>query len=174
MDLQLAERESALIGQDFLTWLWYASETRSGLFRTPENLDFALHFEQRVSVQGGDGESVETATVSSPRGELGEAKNGLRRGKKVIKAQLRLEINEDAWLVTVKADDFSLSGLKAPKMDTKLDEDDDPDAPFLEKMFLVERALELLDAVFAEFIRLRVTPQWKAETQAVGAWIEKG
>ena len=88
MDLSLVERENVLLGQDFLTWLWYKTDSETVLFALEDKRTFSLQMEQRVSVQGGEGEGVETATVSSPRGELTEAKTGLRTGKKVNKAQL--------------------------------------------------------------------------------------
>ncbi|MES9995585.1 hypothetical protein [Desulfovibrio aminophilus] len=173
MDLTLVQRENSILGQDFLTWLWYASEKRDGMFNSKTGQSFALHVEQKVSVQGGEGESLETATVSSPRGELAEAKTGLRTGKKVNKAQLRLEIDQDAWQVTLKADDFGISGLKTPKVDLRDQEDEDPDSKFLEKIYLLEKCVELLDSVFAEFLKLRLSVEWPKATKAVGAWMNQ-
>ncbi len=107
-----------------------------------------LLLEQRVAVQGGEGESKETAVVSGPMAEMREAKIGLRTGKKVHQAKVRLEQDENAWQVQLSASDFTLSGLKTPKVDMKLEEGEDPDARFLEKMYLVEKSLEFLDSVF--------------------------
>lgn len=173
MDLTLVQRENSILGQDFLTWLWYASEKRDGMFSSKTGQSFALHVEQKVSVQGGEGESLETATVSSPRGELAEAKTGLRTGKKVNKAQLRLEIDQDAWQVTLKADDFGISGLMTPKVDLRDQEDEDPDSKFLEKIYLLEKCVELLDSVFAEFLKLRLSAEWPKAAKAVGAWMNQ-
>lgn len=171
MDLQLVERENVLLGQDFLTWLWYKTESENALFAIKDKRTFSVNMEQRVSVQGGDGEGVETATVSSPRGELTEAKTGLKTGKKVNKAQLRFEMDQDEWLMQVKADDFGLSGFKTPKINTKDDDGDDPDSKFLEKLFLLERGLEMLDAVFTRFLALRLSREWTEESAAVKLWI---
>ncbi|WP_243545800.1 hypothetical protein [Pseudodesulfovibrio tunisiensis] len=171
MDLQLVERENVLLGQDFLTWLWYKTESENALFEIKDKRTFSVNMEQRVSVQGGDGEGVETATVSSPRGELTEAKTGLKTGKKVNKAQLRFAMDQDEWLMQVKADDFGLSGFKTPKINTKDDDGDDPDSKFLEKLFLLERGLEMLDAVFTRFLVLRLSREWTEESAAVKLWI---
>jgi len=171
MDLSLVERENVLLGQDFLTWLWFKTDSENILFALEDKRTFALQMEQRVSVQGGEGEGVETATVSSPRGELTEAKTGLRTGKKVNKAQLLFTMDQDDWLVQVNAADFGLSGLKTPKIATKDDEGDDPDAKFLEKMFLMERCLEMLDIVFAQFLKIRMTKEWIEETAKIKLWI---
>jgi hypothetical protein len=171
MDLSLVERENVLLGQDFLTWLWYKTDSETVLFALEDKRTFSLQMEQRVSVQGGEGEGLETATVSSPRGELTEAKTGLRTGKKVNKAQLLFTMDQDQWLVQVNAADFGLSGLKTPKISTKDDEGDDPDAKFLEKLFLLERCLEMFDIVFAQFLALRMSKGWAEEVARVKLWI---
>ena len=171
MDLQLAERESTLLGQEFLTWLWFAIEDRAGIFNDARGRAFAVHMENKVSVQGGEGDNTETATVSSPRGELTEALAGLRAGKKVHKAQLKFELDADAWQMTVKADDFALSGLKTPKVDKKDAEDEDPDGVFLEKLALMETCLGFLDALYAEFLKLRMGKAWADEAARIRDWV---
>nr|WP_321257514.1 hypothetical protein [uncultured Pseudodesulfovibrio sp.] len=171
MDLSLVERENTLLGQDFLTWLWYKTDNENVLFSLEDKRTFTLHMEQKLSVQGGEGETKATATVSSPAGELSEAKTGLGTGKKVSKAQLLFSMDQDDWLVSVNAADFGLSGLKTPKIATKDDEGDDPDAKFLEKMFLLERCLEMLDIVFTQFLKLRMSKAWKEESASVKLWI---
>jgi len=171
MDLSLVERENVLLGQDFLTWLWYKTDGENVLFALEDKRTFSLHMEQKVSVQGGEGETKATATVSSPSGELTEAKTGLIHGKKVNKAQLLFSMDQDDWLVQINSADFGISGLKTPKISTKDDEGDDPDGKFLEKMFLVERCLEMLDIVFTQFLTLRMSKEWNEEAAKVKLWI---
>jgi len=171
MDLSLVERENTILGQDFLTWLWYKTDNENIMFQLEDKRTFTLQMEQKISVQGGEGETKSTATVSSPAGEMNEAKAGLLTGKKVNKAQLLFAMDEDDWLVTVNAADFGISGLKTPKIATKDDEGDDPDAKFLEKMFLLERCLEMLDIVFTQFLKLRMSNGWREESAAVKLWM---
>ena len=171
MDLSLVERENTLLGQDFLTWLWYKTDNDGSLFQLIDKRTFNVQMEQKVSVQGGEGETKATATVSNPGGELSEAKTGLLTGKKVSKAQLLLSMDEDDWLVTINSTDFGISGLKTPKIATKDDEGDDPDAKFLEKIFLIEKSIEMLDVVFAVFLKLRMSKDWKEESANIKLWI---
>ena len=107
MDLMmLAERENSLLGREFLTWLWFASDSRDGRFTATDGTDFTLHMEKKISVQGGEGESLETATVSGPGAELTEARAGLLAGKKVDKALVVVEIDADAWQLQLSSKDF--------------------------------------------------------------------
>ncbi|MDD2219797.1 MAG: hypothetical protein PHO79_07010 [Desulfoplanes sp.] len=171
MDLERATTQATLIGQDFLTWLWATSEQHRGRFTTASGEDFSLFVEQRVSVQGGEGEGKETAVCSGPMAELKEARMGLRTGKKVGQAKLRIEHDENAWQVQINADTFALSGLKTPKVDTHVEEGDDPDAIFLEKIFLIEKCMLYLDTVFSIFIKLRMSSQWNSEIERIRQWM---
>lgn len=172
MDLDHAQTVSLLLGQEFLTWLWFASETSSGLFRAKDGEAFTVTVEQKVSVQGGEGEARETAVCSGPMAELKEARMGLATGKKVNKVKVRIEKDEAAWQVLLDAGTFTLQGLKTPKVDTKLEEGEDPDARILEKIYLLEKCTDYVDTVFERFLELRFSPRWKEETTRLRRWLE--
>ena len=162
-----------ILGQEFLTWLWHKSEVLDNLFKDAKGREFALFMEQRIVVQGGEGESLETATVAGPMSELREARLGLATGKKVTRALVRIERDADTWQFTLKAEDFSLNSLKTPYQE-KPEADDDPDALLLEKIFLVESCLELMDGLYLEFLRLRLdATAWDGETADIRDWMKE-
>ncbi len=167
----LGQTTDVVLGQEFLTWLWFRSETRSGQFSTRDGDPYFLYVEQRVSVQGGEGETLETATVSGNLSELREARLGLSMGKKVNRALIRIEHDPEAWQLSLKAEDFSLGSLKTPKVEKADSEDDDPDAAFLEKMYLIEKCLVYLDAAYADFLAVRFSAEWPDQVQQVGRWL---
>jgi hypothetical protein len=173
MDLERAETISLVLGQEFLTWLWFTTETGGGLFRTRDNEAFTVAVEQKVTVQGGEGEARETAVCSGPMAELREARAGLAMGKKVTKAKVRIEKDEAAWQVLLDAATFTLQGLKTPKVEMKLEEGEDPDARILEKIYLLEKCMDFVDVVFARFLHLRFGSGWAEETERVRAWVRE-
>ena len=167
----LGETTDLILGQEFLTWLWFRSAT-GGIFNDASGRAFTVSMEQRIVVQGGEGDHVETASVSGIDSELREARMGLTTGKKVTRALLRLERDPEAWQVTLKASDFSLGSMKTPKIE-KADRDDaDPDALLLEKMYLVEACLELIDAMYKAFLGVRLSEDWKDEVSKVRQWMQ--
>ncbi|MBQ4132521.1 MAG: hypothetical protein IJD04_02150 [Desulfovibrionaceae bacterium] len=169
----LGQTTDFILGQDFLTWLWYRSESRAGMFEDRNGRPFAAYMEQRVSVQGGEGDSLETATVSGAMSELKEARMGLITGKKVTRALLRFERESESWQVSLKAENFSLNALKTPKVE-KAGPDDDPDAVLLERLYLIDACLELLDGLYAEFIGLRLNPAaWNEEIANMRVWMQR-
>ncbi len=167
----MAEMTTDLVlGQEFLTWLWYQSDTAPNDFLDKKKMPFTVSMEQRIVVQGGEGENLETASVSGSLSPLREARFGLATGKKVTRALVRFEKDELSWQVNLKAEDFSCGSLRTPKIEKESD-DDDPDAFILEKIYLMEICLELLDQVYEQFINLRLSSGWKDEVQRIHAWM---
>ena len=171
MSLETLKAKELALGQEFLTWIWFRSERNNGQWQTTDNAPFGLQFEGRVMVQSGEGEYLESAVCSGPGADLPEAKNGLLRGKKVHQAKLRMEEDGHGWQVTLKAEDFSTAGFKTPKVEFRLEEGQDPDGPFLEKMYLLERALSFFDQLFLRFLKLRFSPEWNRELDAIRKWV---
>ena len=172
VDVHKAETLAPYIGQDFLTWLWFTTEQTQGTIQTGKGEVYALFMEQRVSVQGGEGETRDTAVSSGPRSELREARLGLQSGKKVHQARIRIEKDDNLWQLQIKAEDFALGSVKTPKVDMKLEEGEDPDARFLEKMYLLEVAQDVVDDLFALFLKKRFGPEWESEMAAIREWIK--
>jgi hypothetical protein len=158
------------LGREFLTWLWCRSEIANTM-KDEKGEEFAFFMEQRVVVQGGEGEMKETASVSGAMSELREARLGLATGKKVTRAMLRLEQEPESWQLVLKADDFCLGSLKTPKIESAADKNNDPEALFFEKVYLLEKCVSFLDILFKEFLRLRLSKDWATEVNEVRDWL---
>ncbi|HMB30970.1 MAG TPA: hypothetical protein VKN82_04015, partial [Desulfohalobiaceae bacterium] len=60
---------------------------------------------------------------------------------------------------------------KTPKVTFQVEEGEDPDGPFLEKMYLLEKGIEILDTLFTKFLDIRFSNSWTGERRAVNKWI---
>lgn len=161
------------LGRDFLTWLWFQSDVAPSFFRTDDGQPFQVSMEKRVTVTSFCGTDRDTTSMATwvPGDSLLEARVGLRRGKKVTSALIHLTKGAFGFDVSVKAADFSLNSLKTPKID-KSDRDDDPDSLFLEKVFLIETAVTLLDSLYRQFLGLRFDEgKWKKTTGEMIKWM---
>ena len=166
------ESPNGMLGQDFLTWLWFRSDVVSTFFLAGNAQPFQVSMEKRVTVTGGEGSERETTSVSANiDSSLSEARLGLHRGKKVTRALIHLTKDDFGFDVSVKAADFSLNSLKTPKID-KSDRDDDPDSLFLEKVFLIETAVTLMDCLYRQFLGLRLDrDKWDKTTDEMQLWM---
>lgn len=169
----LGDNIDILLGQEFLTWLWYRSEYADGLFRMTDG-DGAFHvrIEQRLVVRGGEGEHQETASVSGSFSPLREARLGLSTGKKVVRALVNFYKDEMNWQVSLKAEDFCLNSFKTPAIAKAEENEEDEDATFYIKMQFISEGLALLDEVYKQFLSVRLNQNaWDEEVRAVNGWI---
>lgn len=162
----------AILGEDFLTWLWYKSDVDPAGFLDKNGSPFAVYVEQKITVSGGAGQTRETASVTGALSPLREARFGLAAGKKVTRALLRLEQGDSSFVCALKAENLSPTSLKTPKI-RKENEDDEPDALLLEKFYLIEICLNLIDSLYAAFVNLRFSPDWSREERSLALWLEK-
>ena len=168
----LGESADMVLGQEFLTWLWYQSDTSPGCFVDREGTPFSVYMEQRIVVEGGEGDARETASVSGSLSPLREARFGLGVGKKVSRALLRIEKEELNFQVNVKAENFCFNGVKTPKLE-RAGDDEDPDALLLEKFYLLEMCVSLIDELYARFLKLRLSSSWENEVNDMRQWMTR-
>ncbi len=164
----------AILGRDFLTFVWFFSEDESGEYRTAisgENFTFKILDSVTVTDTAGTKVSASIGTASGD--DLSEAKLGIAKGKKVSAAKVRLDKETDAF--SGKLDlSYAISGLRLPYTHIPVGVDDDPDAPFLERMHLLERVWEMLDTAFAQFLYARLSPEiWRTVVAKINLWLRK-
>lgn len=172
MNLIEQVKQTEFLGREFLTWLWFRSETAQGVFDLGEPGIVELWFEGKMTLESDDEDRGDQVACSGGS-RLREARFALTRNKKVTKAALRLIKGDDEWTLNVDAAWLNLSGLKTPKVmqDTR----EDPDGLFYERMCLIEQPTAVLNELFARFIRLRISPEWEHdEAPALRQWIQQG
>ncbi len=164
-----ATPETESWGRDFLTWLWFKSEERGGMIRLGPAGDIALSVLHRIVLATGEGEYAETVTCQGRHAELREGREALRRGKRVREARLRLGRDNAEWEFTFKADRFQFQSLTLPAVEQT---EEDREGQDLERLYLVEKAAETMDALFALFLHLRLSDQWEEERVRLQAWVQ--
>ncbi len=158
-----------ILGKDFLTWLWHKSDSSPGFFRDASGNSITVTMNKRVTVESQDMENKEVSIVSGDASPLQDARFGLGRGKKVTSAIIGLEKDGLEFQLGLKAGDFSPQGLKVPKIDVS--DKDDPDALILEKIFLLESCMEMMDNIYKSFIELRLSAAWEKELKEIRDWM---
>lgn len=171
MDLLDLIHRSAFLGPEFLTWLWYQSELRDGIFHPDgyEGGPFELWFDDKLVVASPAVNAQENFFKGGHPTSSLEARTALRLGKMASEAKLRVIRGGQEWSFTFKAHRMCTAGMKLPAVLSK--EDDDK---FYERMFLLEQLEGMLDALFAEFLRLRVSARWdEKERLDLQAWVSR-
>jgi recombination associated protein RdgC len=160
------------IGRDFLTWLWFKSETNENRF-APGGCDpFEMWVDDRLVLESEGEEKVQQVICQGEDSELTEARHALLEGKKVVQAKMRLFQGDNEWVFTLDAAWLNFRSLKTPKVMGDVQED--PAGLFFERLLLIRKAIDALEAVFMEFLELRLSPKWSAEElPAFRTWLNQ-
>lgn len=168
-------REKRFMGQEFLTWLWYRTDMQGEVVRLRDGSDAEVSFQRFMTLEGGEGDTLESVTCRGLRAELQEAKAALQTGKKISRAHIRLGINDLQWKFTIDAATLDISGLKVPKTVSAGEEEGDDlsfEARVLERIHMLELAIEAVDALLAVFLKYRLdSVQWAEEKRGIKQWI---
>lgn len=125
--------------QDFLTAMFNADYSISGVtFSVPNKAVLTSEADKSIMTLEAP-ESLELPSLSAPMTDA-----------KVAKATVLMIVGDNDFTLTIRAADFGISGLKTPLVE-KAKGSDDPDAAFLEKMFLVHEGIDALHQGFRIF-----------------------
>jgi len=165
-DLVQRIANTAFLGGEFLTWLWYHSEQTEGRFKLGERY-IEVYFDAKLVLEA-TGDIRETSSIKSEcPTETEEARASLQSGKHVSEARLRVVAEQKQWTVTVKASDLSLGGVKIPALLSR--EDDDK---VYERLYLLEELEDLLDDLFNLFLDERLDEDgWQSAVETLRAWV---
>ena len=173
MQLMERVRKSEFLGREFLVWLWFKSDIDEGRFDLGELGYAELWLDRKIVLQSETDEGTEKITCSGDRPYLREARFALTKDKQVIEAMLRLMIGDNEWSFVLDSTWMNFKSFKTPKV--LMDKNEDPEGLFYEKFFLLEKAVNIMNAVFGLFVKIRTSPAWeREELPALKKWINEG
>lgn len=155
----------AFLGTEFLTWLWFASERSDGRFKVGDE-GVRVWIDDRLSLESLIAESQEDSFKGGTPSTSPEARMALKLGKKVSQARVRVKRGEREWLTTVKGRTLDLASIKLPAILNKVEDD-----RFYERMQLIEDLDRIIDALYAQFLAVRLGDAWGKELEGIRAWI---
>ncbi len=196
--MQLLDRieKRRFVGREFLLWLWFESELFEGTLATAEHGAFGLWIEKSFTLSAGkETTRIKGALPAASR----EAKEALLRGKLPEACGLHLSLRDQETSFTLKAEQMAFAGLRLPtvlggdaeapklldepgppprgkskkKGQGKGGEDpsDEAHEAFYERMHLTRDVEALVEALYREFLGLRLGAAWHAVvTPALEAW----
>ena len=154
-------------GLDFLTWLWFASEARGGIFKSKEHGDVGVAIEgPLLFTREGEG-AHETALRKGLPTVSAEAKTALLSGKKLRRAKLLVARTDESWSGTFDATTFVFRSLKLPESKEVLD------APsrFQDRIQKIGVFREMFFELFDRFLADRTdTKKWNAVKKEIHQW----
>jgi recombination associated protein RdgC len=170
MDLVDRIETTRFLGGEFLLWLWFSRDVTGGeiyikgrgtllvSLETQLGLADPIAERERVLIRGLD-----------PFGgtEAGEA---LAAGKLPRKVGLRIVFEQSEWVMTLDSSTLALSGVKLPALANERE-----DELLNERMRLLEQVHDLVHALYAHFLGVRLSPAWDSDVlPALRRWVLSG
>jgi hypothetical protein len=167
---ELIERieTTRFLGSELLLWIWLRAE----LFNEPVALgkhgQAEVWLDRKLTLEHILDKAERVLVRGAQPAASSEAREAVRNLKLPVASRLVLRIEEQDFAFDLNAPRFLIGSGAVPAL---LKEEGD-DA-FLERTSLIERLTTLVDALFAAFLRERLTPSWaKAWQPALIAWLE--
>jgi hypothetical protein len=159
LDVAVAYNRFKFLGHEYLTWLWYTIENDFKLLRQFDADITSLEIGNRIVFENRRQNSVETITIKGDDAGLEEGLLALKKGGVVTELHLVYRSGDQEWTYTVKGESLNISTLKTPATGA-VENKDDIEGAVIEKIFLCDKVLQLLDRSFAHFCHLRATEKW--------------
>ena len=155
------------LGNEFVLWLWWRTESAGSAFKTPAGevhalLNTSLDLECAWGLTGRAGLRGDGPT------RMREAAEALRLGKWPRKVGLHLADAEEAYELTLAADGFVVSAARLPDI-----EDAQSPRELVEgRLRRVVHLASLLDGLFDAFLERRMGGGWKTDREEMKKWIQ--
>lgn len=169
-------KETAFLGTEFLTWLWWRAEEKGGLFNVQGVGDVSIQFVRLISLELGAEEGKELVTCSGHGTQMKEAKLGLSLGKKVAKATVVIDKGDIAWEATIIGKSLDIQGLKVIRgLDTEAVEDEGEHGEMgllFFKLTLIKEFMHIIHEIYLDFAVKRMNESmWLNEKRGLSRWI---
>jgi hypothetical protein len=158
-------QQKAFLGREFLTWLWFRSET-DPVLDLPGSRAVEVEILGPILLDANYGDARSTALKGESAGLSAEAGTSLREGKKLRRARVKLNVEGVEWIASLDGETFAVTGLSVPSSG-KL--------PFAESLRLrTEYVLDfesLLTELTNLFLERRLDgKRWATELKKIHAW----
>lgn len=171
LDVAVAYNRYQFLGNEFLTWLWYIIESNPDRLRKSDPGLAALELGNRLVLQNHTRQTTETVSIRGDEAGMEEGVLALQKGAMVAEMNLIYRSGEQEWRFSVKGENLQLSGLKVPETGP-IESGEDIEAAVIEKAYLCQRSVQLINRLFLDFIHLRLSDAWNKEgVPGIRRWI---
>ena len=163
LDIAVAYNRYRFLGNEFLTWLWFAIENSSETIHACDEELVDLNVGNRMVLENRMANALETVTIKGDAAGLEEGILALNKGAMVSEINLVYKSGSLEWHFSLKGENLSVTGLKLPETAAP-ESEDDMEGLILDKIYQYEKPIALVDALYRTFIKLRLSDEWKETT----------
>ncbi|MFZ9521019.1 MAG: hypothetical protein ACO3A4_11140 [Silvanigrellaceae bacterium] len=164
--LRYLQTNQAFLGREFLTWLWYYTESGSHEVDLGELGIYKLYVDDRLVLISTSGSAHEQSLKGGTPAYAAEALVALQSGKLVQEAKFILQDKERQWMWNMRADDLALRGVRLPTVQA-------PDAASHMQARIANTQLlsDVVETLFGMYLELRMSAGFANELRKIGDWM---
>ena len=161
-----ADGDQSFLGREFLTWLWFKTDTPRAGLRIARGDEVAVMIARTLRLDCDFAQSGSDVILCDGPAASPEARAALAIGKQPTKAGLIVGGAAGEFACVLDGPRMAVSGLVLPE-DTS---ERDPRVRLETRFEQIFDACELLDMVFDLFLRERAGAEWNTTLQAMRVW----
>lgn len=166
LDIAVAYNRFKFLGHEFLTWLWFMIETDQNRLGKSDTDFISLTVGNRLVLENTRNNTKETVTIKGDNASLEEGMVALTKGAVVTEIHLSYKTGAQKWEFSLKGESLNISNLKLPETGP-VETPEDLEGVVLEKIYLIEKVVGLLNNLFSNFIHLRLSNTWQSQTKSL-------
>jgi hypothetical protein len=176
--LTTVSKSKAFLGREFLTWLWYVSETSKDLqvatTSTDSEVEFQIWVDDRIVLESGNTNAHQSVMKGGDPSQSGEASVALQSGKMVRELKLGIHLKElGDFTANLHCDDLSPRSLKLPSPGSA-DEGKVDAIPVITRIRHTQLFVDILDHLFKRFLDLRTQKEWDSmHVMRIRDWVKQ-
>jgi hypothetical protein len=171
LDVAVAYNRFKFLGDEFLTWMWFAIEQDPDILKNADPDLTSFEIGNRMVLEKRHKKAVERITIKGEEAGLEEAILALKKGALVAELNLIYRSAQQKWQFTLKGESLNLSSFKTPQI-APPESPDDVEGMVLEKIFLYDKILQFLEKLYKYFIKLRTSNNWQShDLPLIKKWI---
>lgn len=163
LDIAVAYNRYKFLGNEFLTWLWFMIETDQNRLRRYDPDLVSLSIGSRLVLENTRNNAKETITIKGEDANLEEGLLSLKKGAVVTEIHLSYKSGAQHWQFSLKGESLNISNLKLPETGP-VETPEDLEGAVIEKAYLMEKVIGLVNNLFSHFVKLRVSDEWRNQT----------
>lgn len=167
-DLKFLQENRAFLGREFLTWIWFKSESQDHKVHVKNFGPFQILIDSKMTLSSTSGSVRENSLKGNAPSYAREAGAALAAGKMLSEAKFILQNQDLHWSFVLSADDFSLRSVQLPGI-----VQDSSKSHFSQRIRYSQMLNEILDSLYDEYISIRIAADRFAEECAeMQRWLQ--
>ncbi|MCK4466850.1 MAG: hypothetical protein KAU60_00705 [Desulfobacterales bacterium] len=172
LDVSVAYNRYKFLGHEFLTWLWFIMDVDPACILKAESDMVSLEIDNRIVLENSLDNRIENIRIKGDEAGFEEAKLSLQKGGVVTELNFSLKIGDHEWKFNIKGESLNISSLKSPETG-KIEKKEDIEGAVLEKIYLYEKVVLLVENLYKQFILIRISSKWENKTiPLIKKWIK--